>query len=332
MPISSATELRGRAESAGWLTGAETILVTGASGFAGRYLTAALDAAGRSWVGIGRSPGPDSRLVPADVTDRRRILEVVREVEPTAVVHLAAMTYLPEVLAEPLGSSRVNVVGTLNLLDAVRSAAPEARVLAISSGTVYGAPPAEELPITEDAPLRAVHPYGLQKIAGELLAERAREDGLDVVVVRPFNHVGPGQDQRISVNHFARQIVAAERGEIEPLIHVGNLEPRRDFLDVRDVVRAYLALLDAERPPTPVNVARGESVRIGDALDMLIGAARVPVRVEADPSRYRPLDVADIAGDSGRLRSATGWSPTISVQETLLGILDHLRRIPRGDP
>lgn len=289
--------------------GAETILVTGASGFVGSYLTAALDAAGRRWVGIGRSPAPESGLVAADVTDRRRILEVVREVAPTAVVHLAAMTYLPEVLAEPLGSSRVNVVGTLNLLDAVRSAAPDARVLAISSGTVYGAPPAEELPLTEDAPLRAVHPYGLQKIAAELLAERAREDGLDVVVVRPFNHVGPGQDERISVNHFARQIVAAERGEVEPLIHVGNLEPRRDILDVRDVVRAYLALLEAERPPSPVNVARGESVRIGDALDMLIGAARVPVRVEADPSRYRPLDVPDIAGDAGDSGAPPGGAP-----------------------
>jgi GDP-4-dehydro-6-deoxy-D-mannose reductase len=308
---------------------AERILITGSNGFAGSYLRSALDAAGRRWIGLGRGVPFDHRSRQADLSDRERVLDVVREVEPTAVVHLAAMTYLPEVLAEPLRSTRVNVIGTQNLLDAVRDSVPAARVLMISSGTVYGAPPAEELPVSEDAPLRAVHPYGIQKIAAELLAERARAEGLDVVVVRPFNHVGPGQDGRISVNHFARQIVAAERGEVEPLIRVGNLEPRRDILDVRDVVRAYLGLLDAEHPPSPVNVARGESVRIGDALDMLLRAARVAVRVEADPSRYRPLDVPDICGDSRRLRSATGWSPEIPLADTLLGILAHLRQLPR---
>ena len=266
---------------------------------------------------------PSSRF---DVTDQDQVESCVREARPDCVVHLAGKTYLPEVLADQGGAFRVNVLGTQNVLSAVRKFAPEARVVLVSSCTVYGAPSREDLPLRETAPLRALHPYGVQKVGAETLGEIARDDwGLDVVIARPFNHIGPGMRSSISVAHFARQIAAFEASGEEPVLRVGNLLAKRDFLDVRDVVEAYWRMLLADSPPPVMNVCSGESVSIQDMLDRLRGQSTVKTRVEVDTGRLRPGDVPDLFGSHELIRSALGWAPSCDLNETLKAILDHAR-------
>ena len=302
------------------------ILVTGASGFVGGHLLRHLAGEGRLVSGLSRRGDAGRGILPVDIRDREALVAACRAFEPDAIVHLAARTYLPDVLADPEAACDVNVLGTLAVLEAAAATVPDARVLLVSTCVVYGDPAIDELPLRETSPRRAVHPYGVQKLTAELIGGRFRARGLDVVTVRPFNHVGPGMDQRISLAHFARQIAAAEAGRGEALLRVGNLEARRDFLDVRDVVSAYALLLDHEDPPCVLNVASGTSTGIGEALDRLVARSRVPVAVERDPARYRPLDVTEIFGDATLLRTTTGWRPTRSFDQTLDDILEYARQ------
>ncbi len=299
------------------------ILVTGAGGFVGRVAVTALGAEGYEVVATGRRPS--SSVQELDVTDADACREAVAKARPDGVLHLAGMTYLPAVLERQQESFDVNVLGTLNVLAAVAAAAPAARVLSISTCSVFGLVEEGDLPLGEDAPLRAMHPYGVQKIGGEVLCRRYRERGLDVVVVRPFNHIGPGLHERLSVAHFARQIVDAEEGVREPVLKVGNLTARRDFTDVRDVVRAYLALLCLEQPPPLVHVASGVSIPMSEVLETLCSQARVSLSVETDPSRLRPLDTPDLVGDASLLRERCGWAPRFPIAECLSRVLASVR-------
>src|SRR5262249_10454960 len=250
---------------------------------------------------------------------------------PDAVIHLAGITHLPKVLSDPAAALAVNVTGTLNVLEAVRSSAKRARVMLVSSAAAYGAPKPESLPVDETAPLRAEHPYGVQKVAVECLGERFREDhGLDVVIVRPFNHLGPGQEARFAASRFAVEIARFEEGLAPAVLKVGNLEPKRDLLDVRDVVRAYVALIQPGAPAGLFNVATGKSFRIGWVLDWFLERARVPVTIESDPSLFRPMDAPDLRGSSRKLFDAIGWKPEIPIEETLGAILEDARRKARA--
>lgn len=304
-------------------------LVTGATGFVGRVMVPALVSRGYEVVATSRRAADTVREM--DVTDVDACRKVVAAAAPDVVVHLAGMTYLPDVLDRQKDAFAVNVLGTRNVLEAVLGAAPGARTLIVSTCSVYGNPEADDLPLKEDAPLRAMHPYGVQKIGVEVLGNAYRDRGLDVVVVRPFNHVGPGLDMRLSIAFFAGQIVAAERGEGEPIIRVGNLAARRDFTDVRDVVRAYLALLEHDAPPVLVNVASGRSIPIRSVLDALRKRGRVDMQVETDPDRMRPLDTPDLAGDASLIASACGWEPEIPLDDTWDRILAWVRDEPYGD-
>jgi len=302
----------------------EHILVTGAGGFVGSHLLQALKAQGREVLGLGRRAGPGVRAV--NVLDRSALFEEVAAFKPDGVVHLAAIMYLPEVLSRIELSSAVNVLGTLNLLEALRAGAPKARLILVSSCVVYGDPLPSSLPLREDSPLDSWHPYGVQKITAELLGKRFCALGLDVVIARPFNHVGPGMDARISLMHFALQIAAAEAGVQQPLLKVGNLASARDFLHVDDVVDAYIRLLDHERPPSPVNICRGRSTSIREALEGLLRLSPLRFRLAEDPARLRKKDVAELYGDSSRLRAATNWEPKIGQGEMLKSILVDARR------
>ncbi|MAG33154.1 MAG: GDP-mannose 4,6 dehydratase [Deltaproteobacteria bacterium] len=297
-------------------------LITGASGFVGGVMGPALAEQGWEVVPTGRATGD---VIALDVTDEAAVRDIMTETTPGVVVHLAGITYLPAVLEDPKWAFRVNVLGTRNVLDAALRVAPSAKVLVVSSCTVFGNPTPEDLPLREDAPLRSLHPYGVQKIGSEVIADDYRDQGLDVRVVRPFNHVGPGLHPRLSLAFFAGQIVAAERGERDPVLRVGNLDARRDFTDVRDVVRAYRLVLDLPATPPVLHVATGRSLRIGDVLDMMIARARVPLTVETDPGRLRSIDVPDLVGDATRLHELTGWSPRVPFDETLERILAHAR-------
>ena len=299
-------------------------LVTGASGFVGRVITPALVARGNHVVATSRRA--DDGVVALDITDPKACVDAVAAARPDVLVHLAGMTYLPQVLERPKDSFAVNVMGTRNVLEAVATAAPSCRVLVCSTCSVFGIPDPKDLPLAEDAPLRSMHPYGVQKIGVEVLAEQYREKrGLDVIVTRPFNHAGPGLNRRLSVAFFAGQIVAAERGEREPVLRVGNLDARRDFTDVRDVVRAYLALLDHDAPPPLVHVASGRSIPMGDVLSALCSLSRVDLTVETDPDRLRSLDVPDLVGDASLLERTCGWKPEIPIEETWSRVLAWTR-------
>ena len=285
------------------------VLITGARGFVGRTLTARL--------------GERSAPADVDVTDPDAVAAAVRTTRPAAVVHLAARSAVGASWADAASAWHVNAVGTVVLLGAIRAEAPGARVVVVSSGEVYGA--GERLPYTEDAPVAPLSPYGVSKAAAELAAEQAaRAEGLDVVVARPFTHIGPGQGERFAIGSWTAQIARLEASGGGSLV-VGDLSVRRDLLDVRDVCRAYELLLDPAVPAGTYNVATASPVALRDVVERLVALATVPVEVEVDPERLRPVDVPVQSGDASRLRRETGWSPTISLDETLADMLASAR-------
>jgi GDP-4-dehydro-6-deoxy-D-mannose reductase len=195
---------------------------------------------------------------------------------------------------------------------------------------VYGAVPAEELPVNEDTPLRPVNPYGVSKVAQDLLALQYHlSHGVDVLRVRAFNHLGPRQSPQFVAASFARQIAEAEAGLRPPLLKVGNLEAQRDFTDVADVVRAYALLMEKGEPGQAYNIGSGHARSVRCLLDVLLGMSKVAIHIEQDPDRARPVDAPIIVADVTRLRDATGWAPTISFEESLRRVLDYWRSVIR---
>lgn len=295
-------------------------LVTGARGFAGSHLLDRLS--GReplvAWHRPERAapdavPGVDWRAV--DVRDRASVRAAVAATRPARIYHLAGAPHVDTAWRDVVPHLEANVLGTHYLLEAVREAALACRVLVVSSGMVY-APRAE--PIDEDAPLVPATPYGLSKLAQDQLALRAAvEDHLDIVVARPFNHAGPRQDAGFAVSSFARQIALIEAGQAPPELHVGNLDARRDFTDVRDVAAAYEQLLDRAPAGRPFNVCSGVAVRIGDVLDRLLAVSHTRIRVVIDETRLRPVDVPVLEGNPSRIRAEVGWTPHLPLDQTL---------------
>lgn len=286
------------------------MLVTGGVGFVAPHLLAELDAA----VGVD-----------VDVTDLGGLSEAIRELRPRAVVHLAALSSVAESWTAATEVWRVNVLGTVTLLAAVGAQAPKARVLAISSGEVYGQ--AEVVPTPEDAPVVPLSPYAASKAAAEIAcAQAARAEGLDVVVARPFPHVGPGQDERFAIGSWTRRIARLE-AEGGGTLAVGNLDVRRDLTDVRDVARAYALLLDPSVPAGTYNVASGTPVALRGVLDALLAMAETEIEVVTDPGLLRPVDVPVLAGSAARLERATGWRPQIPLNQSLEDALNAARTL-----
>ena len=282
------------------------VLITGATGFVGRHLAAALDG---DVVGVGSADGD---LRDAEAADR-----IVGEAAPGRVFHLAADASVADSWRRPLETIEGNVASTFNVLDAVRRHAPDARVLVAGSAEMYG--PAEHV-ITEDEPPRPQNPYAVSKAAADGLAGFfADAHGIHVVRARAFNHAGPGQSDRYVVGTLARQIAA---GATE--VVTGDLRPRRDFTDVRDVVRAYVLLLE-HAAPGAYNVCSGESVAIADILAGLARHAGVRVEQRTDPERVRAGEVMEIRGSHEKLTKATGWRPEIPLDRTLADTLEALR-------
>jgi len=285
------------------------VLVTGTSGFVGTHL---LDALRDGAVACG-----------VDVADGEGLCEAVAAVRPAAVIHLAALSSVARSWRDAAATWLVNAIGTVNLLEAVAREAREARVVVVSSSEVYGR--VGDVPVTEDAPVAPVSPYGASKAAAEIVAARAaRADGLDVVVVRPFAHIGPGQSPTFAVGSWVEQVAALERTGGGTLL-VGDLTVRRDLTDVRDVVRAYRALLHRGVPAGTYNVASGRAVALGDVLDALRAAARCPIEVRVDGSRLRANDLPYLCGDASSLARATGWRPRIALAATLQDALAAAR-------
>jgi GDP-4-dehydro-6-deoxy-D-mannose reductase len=284
-------------------------LITGAHGFVGKHLLAEL--------------GDEAVPLDADVTDADAVARALRGEEPAAVVHLAAHSSVAASWVNEGEVWLVNAVGTVNVLSAVASEAPKARVLVVSTGDVYGR--AEVFPTPEEAPLQLLSPYAAAKAAAELAVDHARRaHGIDVVVARSFSQIGPGQTEAFAVGSWAAQVARLELAE-GGVLQVGDLEVRRDFTDVRDVCRAYKLLLDPKVPAETYNVCSGVAVRLAEVVEVVRSLARCPIEVEHDPERRRPADIPVQQGDAARLSRATGWKPELPLERTLSETLDYAR-------
>jgi GDP-4-dehydro-6-deoxy-D-mannose reductase len=296
-------------------------LVTGATGFVGGHLLDRLRGRTRlvAWYRPGRPapvPSEDISWQPVDLLDRRTVDQALAAETPSHIYHLAGAPQVDASWHTVVPHLEANVLGTHHLLDAVRRLGQPCRLLVVTSAQVYRA--RSDRPITEDDPFGPANPYGLSKLAQDELARRAVVDDLmDVVIARPFNHAGPRQTAAFSVSSFARQIAETERGPGPAEVRVGNVDVRRDILDVRDVVSAYERLMQGAPSGRVFNVASGHAERIGDLLDRLTALARVPIRIVVDATRLRPSDVPVITGDASRLRTELGWAPTIPIAQTL---------------
>jgi len=288
-------------------------VITGAAGFVGGHLSSHLSAEGDEVVAVDRDHH--------DITELDAIADLLAAAKPDAIYHLAALSHVGTSWEDPADVLRVNVLGTNSVLSAARRAAPAATVLVISSAEVYGVVQPSELPLTERSELRPGSPYAASKAAAEVVAlQAARGFGQRVVVARPFNHIGPGQSTSFFVPAIARRLVEARRHGM-PQVSIGNLQARRDFTDVRDVVRAYRLLARCGASGVVYNVCSGTDVPMSE----LAGAVRELVYPEAvfveDPSLARPLDIPVLRGDATRLREGTGWRPEIDLATTLRDVV-----------
>jgi len=309
----------------------ERILVTGAAGFAGGHLLdrlAPTSAELFAWRHRQRPPARfgDGRIrwADVDVLDRDQVRAAVSEARPTAVVHCAGAAHVGRSWDATEPTLAANVRGTHHLLEALRALSVPVRVVIPSSAMVYR--PIDR-PLTEDDALLPSSPYGVSKLAQEMLGRRAVNDGLSVVVARAFNHVGPGQSPSFAASSFARQIAEIEAARRPPVIVVGNLEARRDISDVRDTVRAYHVLLTAGGAGRCYNICAGRAISIRELLDRLIAKARVTVDVRVDPALYRPNDTPLVVGDPSRAERELGWSVAIPIEETVGDLLDYWRHV-----
>lgn len=299
-------------------------LVTGASGFAGshlvdRLLTSCPRVAAWAHREVHATPDPRVSWRRVDLTDRVATATAIRETQPTIIYHCAGVPHVAESWKSAATALEVNVMGTHHLLEAVRTEVPACKTVVISSALVYRQ---SEMGLTEEDPLGPSSPYGVSKLAQEMLALRA---ATPVVVARPFNHAGPRQQPSFVTSSFAKQIAEIEHGTAEPCLRVGNLDARRDITDVRDTVRAYEALGRSGASGRPYNVCAGVAYRVGDLLDVLLQRARTRVSVIIDPHRLRPSDNPVVLGDPSRVRQETGWRPEISIEQTLEDLLDWWR-------
>lgn len=290
------------------------VLVTGGQGFVGRHLIEHLTACGDEVV-----------VSQADVTDRAAIRELITGVAPEAVYHLAGLAHVGESWDAPGETFRVNGLGTVEVLSAAAACARPPRTLVVSSAEVYGNVGPDDVPLGEDAPLRPVSPYAASKVAAEFAAMQAYLGSkLPTLRARAFNHAGPGQAPVFLIPALARRIAAAERDGTS-VLPVGNLSPRRDITDVRDVVRAYRLLVEHGEAGEVYNVCCGRDVKVESVADRLLQLSGVGARFEPNPTLMRPVDVPVLLGDNTRLVAATGWAPTYDLDDTLSDVLAEAR-------
>ena len=311
------------------------VLVTGAGGFVGPYLIDALRARGHEPHGMVRGE-PGARLLAtgaavhrADVLAPEALRAVMATVRPEGVAHLAGISFVPDATRDPTTAYRVNLSGTLALLDAVHAAAPTARFLFVSSGDVYGNVMPAELPLREDSPVRPVSVYAATKAAAEIaVGQWSRAQQMDIVIARPFNHTGPGQSPSFVCSALAKQVALIERGEQPAVLRVGDMNPIRDFSDVRDIAAGYVGLLERGRRDEVYNLCSGAGTSVADVIAILRGVARLPLAVRRDPALYRPTEVLRIVGSAEKAQAEIGWRPERAIESTLADLVNAWRATP----
>ena len=316
--------------------------ITGIGGFAGSHLAETLRQARNHVEGTIRPGGslsniehltPLATVHPCDIRSPGPLAEVIRKARPDVVYHLAASTSVTEAETDPKGTMEVNLTGTLNLLEAIRKETPGARLVHISSSEVYGRVLPEENPIREDRPGAPVHSYGLSKMFSEQLVRFYQSrHGIQTVMLRPFNHIGPRQSDRFVCSSFAKQLVRIEQGRASPVIHVGNLDPIRDFTDVRDMVEAYRLAAEHCKPGSLYLVASGKGISIADLLQQIRSLIDSRIEVRKDPDRVRRMEIPVLIGDARSFTSATGWQRKFALRDSLRDTVAYWRQKASGPP
>lgn len=311
----------------------QRILITGANGFVGQILCNLLQESGHHVTALvgatsGLHPQADESIQ-CDIRDPDALEKAVARAVPTHVVHLAAVTHVPTSFKEPVLTWQTNVIGSVNLLQALRNHAPDAFVLFVSSSEVYGDSFKQGTALDESSQCRPLNPYAASKLAAEAAFNEYFRQGQPGVIVRPFNHIGAQQSADFVTASFARQIALIEAGQQEPVLKVGNLLAERDFLDVQDVCSAYVTLLklaDQNRPyPRCLNICSGEPRKIRSMLEILLSLSSHDITIVEDPDRMRPSDIPSAFGDNSAIRQASGWKPETDLRETLTTLLDYWR-------
>lgn len=308
-------------------------LITGITGFAGGHLAQTLLDRGDEIFGVARDAGQGlnhlSREVSPTILDMRDpqvVDNLLAEIQPDAIYHLAAQAFVPTAWADPWMTLENNIRPQLNILEAMVRQKSNARLLIVASNEVYGRVRSSELPVKEDTPLRPNNPYGVSKVAQDMLGlQYYLSHQVDVLRVRAFNHIGPRQSPIFVTASFAKQIAEIETGLIEPVLHVGNLEAKRDFTDVKDVMQAYVLLVLHGDSGEAYNVGTGRAHSIQALLDILLSFTDVDIKIAPDPNRLRPADVPVIYADNSKLRTKTGWAPTCKFEDSLRHVLDYWR-------
>lgn len=309
------------------------ILITGVTGFVGRHLVKHLhnevpDAEiwGLVWEEDPARVPADVKRLTGDLTLPSSLARNLEQVRPDVIFHLAGATSVASSWQQPDRSFQVNAIGTLNLLEALRSLGVDPTVVVATSAEIYGAVPRENQPIREDAPLSPISPYATSKAAQDLIAAQYhRGFNQRTIRLRFFPHTGPGRPPQFAASAFARQIARIERGLDPPVLAVGNLDPIRDFTDVRDIARAYWSAADRGQPGEAYNVGSGRGISIRDVLEHLLSRSTASIEVEIDPDRLRLADIACLVADASRFTAATGWRPEIPLEQTLDDLLDWWR-------
>lgn len=310
-------------------------LVTGISGFAGSHLAEFLLNKGYEVFGSYFDKSTFSnlegsidkiRLFQCDIRNYDPLKRILSEVKPDEIYHLAAITFVPNSLKNPKLTFDTNLYGTMNLYEAVKELKIYPKILFVGSADEYGIVKEEDLPINESCPLRPINPYAVSKVSADFLSYFYRKNyNLNITRVRPFNHTGPRQSPEFVCPNFARQIAEIEKGLRKPIMYVGNLEAKRDFIDVRDMVRAYRLALKKGKAGEVYNISSGRGYIIQDAIDMLLDMAQVKIEVKQDPARMRSSDIPTLVGDNTKFVKLTNWQLQIPFDQTLKEILGYWR-------
>jgi GDP-4-dehydro-6-deoxy-D-mannose reductase len=266
------------------------------------------------------------QLKVGDLRDAKRVSDIISEIQPEVIFHLAGQPFVPESFRDPSTTFDININAQLNIFLALLQHKIQARVLVVSSFEVYGQIQPEDIPIDEQTPFRPANPYGVSKIAQDLLGlQYTLSHDLDIIRVRPFNHIGPRQNERFVASAFARQIASIEQGKQPPVMYVGNLAAERDFTDVRDMVQAYVLAVQKGGAGEVYNIGSGQPVVIQSLLDTLLKMSSVTIDVQQDPDRMRPADIPKVVCDASKFRNHTGWTQHYSFDQTVHDILNDWR-------
>jgi GDP-4-dehydro-6-deoxy-D-mannose reductase len=308
------------------------VLITGVSGFAGGHLAQILLEQGDEVYGVARTPGnylnEKVHFRTGDLLSPEATRCLLEEIKPEAIYHLAGQAFVPTAWADPWSTLENNIRSQLNILQAMIKEQLQARLLVVASNEVYGHVHKDHLPVKEDTPMRPDNPYGVSKVAQDILALQYHlSHSLDVLRARSFNHIGPRQSPFFVASSFAKQIAEIEARQSPPVIRVGNLEAQRDFTDVTDVARAYTLLVEHGQSGEAYNIGTGQPHSISYLLEVLLSYSSIEIAITQDPERMRPSDVPIIYADNSKLRQQTGWQPTCSFEDSLWRVLEYWRQI-----